>query len=105
MDDARGVGPGQRVGDGDRDPQHLAEPHALARDERVERLTLDVLHDHEVDAVRRLDLVDGDDVGMVEGGGRPRLLDEAPARFSSAIRSAGRTLIATVRPRRVSRAR
>ena len=47
------------------------------RNEQVQALAGDVLHDDEVDPVRRLDLVDGDDVRMVEGGGGTRLLDEA----------------------------
>ncbi len=51
MDDASGVGPGQRVRHGDRGPQDLPEPHPLSRDERVEGLPGDVLHDDEVDAV------------------------------------------------------
>ena len=63
------------------------------------------LHDDEVDALGRLDLVDRDDVRVVEGGGGARLLDEAGAAAWSESRSAGRTLIATSRPRRVSRAR
>jgi len=43
----------------------------------VEGLTLDELHGQEVDAVRLLDGVDGDDPGVVEGGQRLRLPPEA----------------------------
>jgi len=79
--------------------------HPLPRDQPVERLARHELHDDEVDALRRLDLVDRDDVRVVEGGGGSSFLDEATTPASSAMRSAGRTLIATSRPRRVSRAR
>ena len=69
----------QRVGEGDRDAQRLAEAHALARDEGVEGLAGHELHDDEVDALGGLDLVDGDDVRVVEGGGGAGLLHEAGA--------------------------
>ena len=39
---------------------------------------VDVLHDDEVDAVVRIDVVDGDDVRVVERAREPGLLDEAP---------------------------
>ena len=67
---------GQRVGHGNRDAQHLAEPHPLSRDQRVEALAAHVLHDDEVDAVGRLDLVDRDDVRMVQRRGRFGFLDK-----------------------------
>ena len=38
MDDAAGVRRRQRIGDGNGDPQHLAEAHAVPRNERIEAL-------------------------------------------------------------------
>ena len=55
------------------------EAHPLPRNERVEALAPDVLHHDEVVAVRRLDLVDRDDVRMIECRGGLRLLHEAAA--------------------------
>jgi hypothetical protein len=79
VDDPGGVGGGERVGERDDDPQRLAEAHSLAGDEGVEGLAGDELHDDEVEPFGRLDLVDGDDVGVVEGGGGAGLLDETGA--------------------------
>ena len=50
-----------------------------AGDEGVQGLPGHELHHDEVDALGRLDLVDGDDVRVVEGGGGARLLHEAGA--------------------------
>ena len=77
VDDAARVRGGERVRDRNRNPQRLVEAHPLARNERIEALAADVLHHDEVVAVGRLDLVDRDDVRVVEGGGRLRLLDKA----------------------------
>ena len=79
MDDAGRVGGGERVRQRDRDPQRLAEAHPLARDEALQRLARDELHDDVVDALGRLDLVDRDDVRVVERGGGAGLLDETGA--------------------------
>ncbi len=79
VDNASGVGPRDGIGDGNRDPQDFTEPHPLARDEGIERLPGHVLHDDEVDPIRGLDLVNGDDVRMIEGGGGAGLLDETAA--------------------------
>ena len=70
---------GQRIRDLDGVLQRLAQPHPLARDQLVERLALHVLHGDEVDAVRLVDVVDRDDVGVVERGGGLGFLDEARA--------------------------
>ena len=70
---------GDRVGDRDRDAQHLREAHPLPGNERIEALAPDVLHHDEIVAVRRLDLVNGDDVWMIECRGGLRLLHEAAA--------------------------
>ena len=50
MHDAGGVGPRQRVGDGDGDAQRLAAFEARG-DQRAQRASVDVLHHDEVDAV------------------------------------------------------
>src|SRR4029079_4535852 len=78
MDDAAYVSGGQGVGDGKRDAEQLVEAETLARDERVDARAPHVLHHDEVVAVGRLDLVNRDDVRVVEGGRRLRLLDKAP---------------------------
>ncbi len=77
--DPRGVRARQGVRDRDRHLQHLVEAHPLARDRVLERPAERVLHDDEVDPVHGVDLVHGYDVGMVERGGGPGFLDEAPA--------------------------
>ena len=78
MDDAARVSRRQRIGDRYGDPQHLAEAHAVPRNERIEALAAHVLHDDEIVAVRRLDLVDGDDVRVIEGRGGVRFLHKPP---------------------------
>jgi hypothetical protein len=81
VDDPGGVSGGERVGQGDRDPERLPETHPLAGDEGVEGPALDQLHDDEVHPLGRLDLVDRDDVGVVQlGGGTGLLLEAGPAR-------------------------
>ena len=64
-----------------------------------------VLHHDEVAAVGRLDLVNGDDVGMVERGGGLRFLHEPPAAALVRHPVGGSTLMATSRFSRGSRAR
>jgi len=70
---------GERVGDPDRDAQGLAQSQGLARQESPEVRSRDLLHHEEVHSIHRLDLVDGDDVRMVEGGGGAGLLEETAA--------------------------
>ena len=77
MDDASGMGLRESVGDLAAQVQRVAEGEPPAADPVRERAALDVLHGDEVDAVRLVDVVDRDDVGIVEGGGRAGLLDEA----------------------------
>ena len=55
--------------------------HALARDQRVERLARYQFHGNEVDAVETVDLVDGDDVGMTQRRGGLSLMDQAASAF------------------------
>ncbi len=60
----RGEGVGQRHGDA----EELLERQAALGDRLREGLALDVLHGEEALAVGLFDRVDGDDVGVVEGG-------------------------------------
>ena len=77
MDDARGVGGSQRVRDLAGDAERLGDGQALLRDRLAQGPAAQVLHHDEVHAVFERDVVDGDDVGVVEGGGRARLAQEA----------------------------
>jgi hypothetical protein len=61
--------------------QCLRRAHSSGANQRVERLTRDVLHHDEIHTVVSTDVVDGDDVGMIQGGGGLRLLDEALLSF------------------------
>jgi len=79
VDDAGGVSRGQGVGERDREAQRLGGRQRPAPQPLCERLAGHELHDDEVDSLSRLDLVNGDDVGVVEGGGGAGLLDEAGA--------------------------
>ena len=80
MNDATGMRRRQRVGDRNGNPEYLAEPQAVPRNERVQALPTHVLHHDEIVAVCRLDLVDGDDVRVVQRRGGVRFLDKpAPA--------------------------
>ena len=72
-----GVRGGQGVGERHGDLQELLERQAPGRDELREGLALDVLHGEEACAVGLFDRIDGDDVGMVEGGDRLDLAFEA----------------------------
>ena len=57
------------------------------RDPAVERLAVDLFHRDEVEAVRRADVVDRDDVRVVQRGSRLRLPDEATSAFRVRDRS------------------
>jgi len=50
MNDAAGVRGRQGIGDGNRNPQHLAQAHAVSRYARIETLAAYVRHDNEVTA-------------------------------------------------------
>ncbi len=77
MDDARGVGLGQPIGDLDGVPESVVELDPLAADQLVERLPLNELHDDEIPALIGGDVVDDDDVGVAQGRGGLGLLGEA----------------------------
>ena len=62
----------------DRVVQRTLDRQTGFRDQPLERLAVDELHDDEINAVRLVDVVDRDDVRVIERGGRPRFPDEAP---------------------------
>ena len=68
----------QCVSDLNSEFERLIETHSLTRDQRIQRLALHVLHDNEVGALLVRDIVDGDDVGMVQRGGRLSFLNKPP---------------------------
>ena len=68
MDDAAGMCGRQGVGDGDGNPQRLAESQPGTGNERVETLAADVFHDQEVDAIGRFDFVHRYDVRVAQSG-------------------------------------
>ncbi len=79
MDDARAVGLVERVRDLDADPERLLLRQGALLQPVGERLAFEVLHHQVVDAVLLADVVEGADVGMVEGGGGAGLTLEARA--------------------------
>ena len=80
VDDAGGVGLGQALGglDGDIE-QPLGRQRLAGGDELAQGLSLDQLHGDVEGAVGLADVVDGQDVGMIQGRGRAGLLLEALA--------------------------
>ena len=76
MHDPGFMGASHRVGDLARGLQRLAQAHPLARDQLIERLAGDVLHDDEVGPALRRDVVDHDDVRVVQGARRLGFLHE-----------------------------
>ena len=106
VDDGARVGRGEAVGDLDRDREERLQRQRAARQQLAQALPLDQLHDDVGGLVDLADLVDGDDVGVGDGGGGAGLLLE-PLR-GRAARGAARSetiLMATFRPRRGSFAR
>ena len=87
MDDACLVRPPESVGDLHAVAQRLGHAEPARRDDVLERSSFGVLHDDEVDAAFRTDVVDGDDVGVVECARSPRLLEEAsfPVRIDDSV--------------------
>ncbi len=94
----------QRVGDLDAVAQRLLERERPLHEPVRERLAFEVLHDQVLDAVLIADVVERADVRMGELRDRLRLPLEALAASADEDRCGGRTLMATVRSSRVSRA-
>ena len=97
MEQAHRMGRGQAVGNLPADAQHV---HQLQRTGRIQLLlqgsTGDALHDQIGDRLA-LDGVDGDDVRVANGRGRPRSRDESLAGAEVAARSGDMSLMATNR--------
>ena len=74
--DLRGVGDGERLGDLARDADGAVEGQPLPHD-LAQAAALHELHRDETATLALAGLVDGDDVGMVEGRDRERFADEA----------------------------
>src|ERR1700758_3018314 len=69
MDDALGVGGFERVGDLNAEIEYFLERHGPATDYALQRLAIEILHDDEGAAVFFADVVNGADIGMIEGRG------------------------------------
>ena len=76
MGDAALVGGAQGIGDRYRELEELPRREPVLGDQRRQGLPVDELHGEEGCAVCLLHRMDGDDVGVVEGGHRPRLAAE-----------------------------
>ena len=79
MDDARAVGGGEGIGDLGAVVDDLGDAEAAAGDDIGESAAGDHFHDHDFGAIVGEDVVDGDDVGVIEGGGGLGFLHEAAA--------------------------
>ena len=77
--------------------ERLGHRQRPGRDERVQPRAVDELHRDERGAVVLVDLVDGDDVRVIEGGGGARFLDE-PAVAIGVRRRLGRQHLDRDRP-------
>ena len=106
VDDAGGMGRGERVDDLAGVAQRARQRQARLRDHRVERAAAHQLHREVLADLGRPDVEDRDDVRVLQRRGELRFLDEAAAALGlAATRSAGRTFTATRRFSRSSRAR
>ena len=76
VDDASGVGRVERVGDFDAQRERHLQFHRTSGDHVLEGHAVQELHDEESAAVVLADVVDGADVGMIQGGGRLGLAAE-----------------------------
>ena len=77
MHDARLMSGREALGDLTSDVQELARRQRPGGEEVRQGPAFDELHDHVGRGVLLADVVDGDDVGIVEGRGRPRLAFES----------------------------
>src|SRR5712692_9495030 len=92
MRDAFRVSGLQGVGDLDTQLQQLAGREGLGGDAVLQRLPFQKLHDDEGPAFIFADVVDGADVGVVEGGGGARFALEALERLAIARKLLGQKL-------------
>ena len=81
MDNALLMRHSQGVGHGNGDVEQLRQGHPLGGDQLVQTLAIDQLHGEEIGTLTLFDVVDGDDIGMVEGGHRFGLALEALEAF------------------------
>ena len=72
------VGRGQCASDLDGAVEAFPHPQPFARDHLLQVAALDQFHSDEIDALCRVDVVNGDDVGVIERRGGLGLLHEAP---------------------------
>src|ERR1022692_2351761 len=78
---------GERVGGLVSIPQGGGDCDGATAEDPVQRFSAHVFHYDEVGAVDFVDVVDDDDVGMVQGGGRARLLKKTKAALAVAVLS------------------
>ncbi len=104
MDDALPVRRREGVRDLRRHRQRLRPAAAALLQPLGERLAREVLHHEEGRAVVLADVVQGADVWVAQAGDGPGLALEPGAAVRVGADLGGRTLMATVRSRRVSRA-
>jgi hypothetical protein len=105
VDDALLVRGGQRLGNLRPDLERLRQRQRALLQPVGERFAGEVLHDEVGPAILLPHVVERTDVGVLESGDGPRLALEAGPQRGSEASSAESTLRATVRSRRVSRAR
>ena len=70
-----------------------------------QRLAFQILHHQEISAVLMPDVIEGADVRMIQAGNRSSFTLEPFSQFGTISKMRGRTLMATIRSRRVSLAR
>jgi hypothetical protein len=104
MDDPLLVGGIERIRDLPRQGERLCERHRATREPVGQRLAVHQLHDERADVGAVLDAIDRRDVGVIERGQHPRLALEARHPVGVGVKARGRTLTATSRPSRLSRA-
>ncbi len=92
MDDSRGMGDRERVGDLLGELDRALQRQAGFGNDLVERTAAHELHDEEVDPVGVIHFVDRDDVRVVERRCGPRLPEKAVAAIAAASRVSGNHL-------------
>ena len=73
VNDARGMSLGEPVGHLSGNREQLAQRKRTGIEQLPQRLSIHQLHDDERGGIALPDLVDGHDIGMVQGGGQTRL--------------------------------